>query len=240
MAVKKLIGKIEYKDNLVGQVWLVRIKFDEAVYFSPGQYVSVKVTELGERRSYSVASSPLGATGEAVNYIDILIDVSPMGVGSRFFLAALAGDEVEILGFMGRFMIEESLGEDDQLLFVATGTGIAPVKPMIEELLRNKKFEGKVVLVWGMRSENDLYWMEEIERLQRDFANFKFELVLSRPDDSWPGNKGHVGDVIEKLDWDWKRVRAYLCGDPGMVEETGAKIVGKGVDEKKVIHEKYA
>ena len=241
MAVKKLIGKVEFKDNLAGEVWSVRIKFSEDLYFTPGQYVSVRVSEEGERRSYSIASLPSVVEGDMRDYIDLLIDVSPMGLGSRYFLALKVGDPVEILGFLGKFTVDEAkLKSTDTLLFVATGSGIAPLKPMIEDLLIVKSFKGKVVLVWGMRKELDLYWGEEIERLGRDYVNFVYELVLSQPDEEWPGNKGHVADIIESLGIDWGNTKAYLCGASDMVEEIVINLAGKGVDEKNIIHEKYA
>jgi len=240
MAVKKLIGTIEYKDNLAGNVWLVRIKFDEDLYFSAGQYVSVKVSEEGERRSYSIASLPSVVNGDKRDYIDIVVDITPMGVGSKFFLNTKVNEKVEVMGFLGKFTVDEiSLEETDTLLFVANGTGIVPLKPMIENLLEVKSFKGKVILVWGMRKEEDLYWTEEIERLTRDFDNFSFEMVLSIPDDDWPGNRGHVGDVIKDLNIKWQKVRAYLCGAPEMVEEMEGLLVAKGVDNNNIVHEKF-
>ena len=97
MIPERIIGKVEYKENLAGSNYLVRIGFEKKVDFTPGQYASLKVSEDGVRRSYSVASLP----GERV--IDLLVDVSPMGVGSKYILGLKVGDHVEILGFLGKF-----------------------------------------------------------------------------------------------------------------------------------------
>jgi len=239
MAMEKFVGKVEYKDNLAGQVWLTRISLDREVDFLPGQFVSVKVNGAGERRAYSVASMPREINGDKREYIDILIDVSPMGVGSRFFLGLSVGDSVEMMGFAGRFVLQEAMLPEATAVFVATGTGIAPIRPMIENLLLHKKHIGKIVLIWGMRKEPDLYWIEELERLERDFENFQFQLVLSQPSENWPGKQGHVGDVAEKLDLDWGNAWAYLCGAPAMVEEIKNMFLDRGVEETRVVHEKY-
>jgi NAD(P)H-flavin reductase len=196
--------------------------------------VSVKVNDEGMRRSYSVASLP------GKDYIDILIDVSPMGLGSKYFLGLNVGDEVEILGFLGKFNVATELSAEDQLLFIATGTGLAPVRPMIEEVLTGRKFMGKVILVWGMRKETDLYWVEEMERLKRDYENFDFELVLSQSTEEWPGNKGHVGDVVEKMELNWPKVKAYLCGAPEMIEDMNKRLSGFGVPNEGIVFERYS
>lgn len=234
MTPKKIIGKVEFKENLAGKNWLVRIGFSEEVNFIPGQYSSLKVNEAGLRRSYSVASLPKGKS------IDLLVDVSPMGVGSRFILSLKVGDEVEVLGFLGRFTIDSSLlFEAKSILFVATGTGVAPLKTMIEDLLYNKRFPGEVRLVWGMRHEEDLYWLKEMENINRDFDNFKFDVVLSQPADDWLGIKGHVGDVVEQLKQDWTRTLAYLCGAKEMIIEINKNLITKGVPETQIFYEKY-
>lgn len=234
MTPKKINGKVEFKENLAGKNWLVRIGFDEEVDFIPGQYSSLKVNEAGLRRSYSVASLPKGKS------IDLLVDVSPMGAGSKYILNLKVGDEVEVLGFLGRFTVDPGLLFDaKEILFVATGTGVAPLKPMIEDLLYNKHFAGEVRLVWGMRYEEDLYWLKEMDNMNRDFDNFKFEVVLSKPTEDWPGYKGHVSDVVGPLKLDWSLTLAYLCGAKEMIIEMNKDLIAKGVPEGQIFYEKY-
>lgn len=235
MTPKQNIGKVEYKQNLAGNVWLVRISLDEVAEYIPGQYVSLKVDHDGIRRSYSVASMP----GDKL--IDLLIDVSPMGVGSKYILSLSVGDSVELMGYFGHFVVDEKLlSDNDEILFVATGTGIAPFKPMIEDLLRNKKYAGLVHLVWGMRHEEDLYWLKEIENIHRDFDNLRFDLVLSQPKPEWPGASGHVQDILEKMSLNWKSTLVYLCGANEMIEGVCNLLNKKGVPGEKTFFEKYS
>lgn len=234
MIPKKLFGKVEFKENLAGNNWLVRLGFEEEINFIPGQYTSLKVSDEGMRRSYSVASLPGGRT------IDILIDVTPMGVGSKYILGLKVGDTVEVLGFLGRFTIDPAvLFEAKHMLFIATGTGVAPLKPMIEDLLYKKHYPGEVRLIWGMRHEEDLYWLKEMDNINRDFDNFKFDIVLSQPTEDWPGFKGHVGVLVDQLTQDWSTTLAYLCGSPEMIAETENQLKEKGVPEGQIYYEKY-
>lgn len=234
MTVKKMLGRVEYKEILAGNTWIVGIELPEIIDFIPGQFVSLKVNNDNLRRAYSVASLPGSKT------IDLVIDVTPMGVGSKYVLGLKVGDEVDLLGLLGRFVVESSALDSKEIVFLGTGTGIVPLKPMIEDLLKNKQFKEQVYLIWGMRYEKDLYWVKEIDKLQRDYDNFHFEVVLSRPGDDWPGMRGHVGDVVGKLGCDWKNACSYLCGNMEMIMEMKDLFISKGVSEEKIIYERFA
>lgn len=235
MAVKKMLGRVAYKANLAGDTWLVRINLAEVADFVSGQFVSIRVNKEGMRRSYSVASMP----GEKM--VDLVIDVSPMGIGSKYVLGLKVGDEVEILGFLGKFTIDENdLLVRKQMIFVGTGTGIVPLKPMIEDMLVNKLYRGQTYLIWGMRYEKDLYWMKEVDDLQRDYDNFHFEVVLSRPESDWPGLSGHVGDIVDNMKLNWPDTGVYLCGNPEMITDINEKVIKKGVPERQVVYERFA
>jgi NAD(P)H-flavin reductase len=169
MPPKKSVIKVISKDKLSESVWGVRFEYPEKVALLPGQYVSLKVNDQGMRRSYSVAG-----VGETT--IDLVVDVSPGGLGSKFFEALVVGQEVEAIGFMGSFVLEQETYKMKNAIFVATGTGIAPYYPMVA-LLLEKGFEGKVYLAWGMRYEKDLYWWEKLEEIKEKNKNFDYEIV---------------------------------------------------------------
>lgn len=234
MAVKRMMGKVIYKEILAGKTWLLGVSLEEECDFVPGQFVSLKVNDEGLRRSYSIASLP------GKNNIDLVIDVTPNGVGSKYIMALRVGDSVEVLGFLGKFIIREDDLMQKEMLFVGTGTGIVPLKVMIEDLLVRKQYKGKVNLIWGMRYETDLYWQSEIDKLQREYDNFHFHIALSRPGEKWPGVAEHVGDVIERLSFQGSQTSVFLCGNPKMIEEMKEKIIKKGVLEEKILFERYA
>ena len=111
---------------------------------------------------------------------------------------------------------------------------------MIGDLLVKKQYKGEVRLVWGMRHEEDLYWLKEIENIHRDFDNLHFDLVLSQSKPEWPGLSGHVRDVLEKINIDAKNALVYMCGAPAMIDEVSKQLVNKGVPEDKIIFERYS
>ncbi|HCW31320.1 TPA: hypothetical protein DGD59_01165, partial [Candidatus Collierbacteria bacterium] len=80
MNAKKMPGRVVYKTNLAGDTWVLGIELEEKADFIPGQFVSLKVNEEGLRRSYSVASLPNKKN------IELVVDVAPMGVGSKYVL----------------------------------------------------------------------------------------------------------------------------------------------------------
>lgn len=231
--VGKHIATLKEKKNLAGDNWLFSFEFDERFDYQAGQYLSLKVSEEGDRRSYSIASRPND------KLVDLMIDVSPMGLGSKYALNLNVGDKIEALCPMGGFVVEESKTqnlEESNMLFVATGSGIVPMKPIIEDLLIDKKYQGKVQLIWGMRHMAELYWVDEFKQLEKDFPNFEFKLVLSQAEGDWGGHKGHVGDVFDESYNEWS---AYICGNKTMIAETVARLEGLGIKKENIHFEKF-
>jgi len=234
MAVKRLTGKLIDIGLLARNTYLLKIEFEEEVEFIPGQFVSMKVNDEGLRRSYSIASLPKGKE------IELLVDIAPMGVGSKYILSLKKGDFMEFLCFLGKFTIDEESLMKDKILFVGTGAGIAPLKPMIEDLLNNKKYTGRVNLIWGMRHEDDLYWQEEFKDIQDRFGNFEFKIVLSKPDTTWVGEKGHVQDLINIKYKKLTNMSAYLCGNPEMIGQVNNILIEKGLEKTEILFERFA
>lgn len=235
MNVKKMLGKVVYKENLTENTWLLGIELEEEAVFAPGQYVSLKVSKEGLRRSYSIANTP------GRKSIELVVDLTPMGVGSKYILSLKVGDLVELLGFLGKFVInEEILKSSKEIIMVATGCGIVPFRPMIDDLLSLKAFNKPIKLIWGMRHEKDLYWIKEMDKYQREYDNFHFEIALSKPEGDWPGIKGHVGNVIENISCDWNQTAVFLCGNPEMIIEIKEILKNKGVVDDKIFFERYA
>lgn len=229
--VGKHIGVVTKKINLAGPNWLIKFEFESDINYEAGQYLSLKVSETGERRSYSIASRSNG------RLLELMVDVAPMGVGSRYVLGLKVGDRVEALCPMGSFSVQPSeVSGQMRMLFVATGSGIVPMKPIIEDLLIDKKYQGKMQLLWGMRHEEELYWINEFRQLEKDHPNFDFRLVLSQGGSSWGGKRGHVADVFDDSYDGWC---AYICGNKEMIAQTAAKLETIGVKKENIHFEKF-
>lgn len=199
--------------------------------FIAGQYVSVKVSERGERRSYSICSSPSVAHG-----FELLVDISPAGVGSTYLENLKFGDTISLLGPLGVFTLQANANES-ATYFIATGSGIAPFRSMIQDLLE-KQDKRPIVLYWGLRHEEDMFWELEFEELSRNNPNFSFKIILSKPGPEWPLSTGRVTDLVAALE---KPTGAgyYLCGNEKMVAEVTATLQQAGVEQAHIHHEMF-
>ena len=199
--------------------------------FLAGQYISIAIGE-GERRSYSIASSP-----SMKHAVEICVDVTPGGKGSKYIEGLKPGDEVSFLAPLGQFVLGDK-EKEKKLLFVATGSGIAPLRSMILDLLVEKQDKREMWLYWGMRFVKDMFWEEDFRQRHEFFRNFNYELVLSKPPEGWPVISGHVCGEIEGLGLgsDWG---VYLCGNPEMTKEVNQLALDKGVIKEQIHFEKF-
>lgn len=215
------------------------VKFElvlpDRIEYQAGQFVSLKINERDERRCYSIASTPDDNHG-----FHLLAEMVGNGKGSEFLQKIEIGQEVEALAPLGRFVISEST--DKNLLFVATGSGIVPIYAMINDLLINKKESRQIRLHWGMRSEVDLFFVDNLHRLMEAYPNFVFDIVLSRPGEEWNLCKGHVQDCLSR-DFDQEGLggwEAYVCGMPQKVMDIRVKLEELGMKSESIYHEKFA
>jgi len=195
----------------------------------------LKINKEGERRSYSIASTPDNNHG-----VSIVVEILGNGKGSTYLRELEIGTEIEMMAPMGQFVIEE--GGEKKMLFVATGSGIVPIFSMINDLLINKKETRPMRLHWGMRSEEDLFWFDNIERLAEEHPNFVFDQVLSRASENWSLCTGHVQDCLvrdlsEEGMGEWE---AYVCGSKVVVETVSETLVKLGMKRDDIYHEKFS
>lgn len=210
------------------------------IKFEAGQYVSIKISERGERRSYSIASTPDNMHG-----FNLLAEMVVGGLGSKYLQNLNLGEVVEVIGPLGKFTVNE---KNDQAssnvsnkLFIATGSGIVPIWSMINDLLINKKTLAPIRLHWGMKGEEDLFWVDNLERLTEAHPNFVYDIVLSRGSDNWGLCRGHVQDCLmrdfpngELNSWE-----GYVCGSQEIVKEVCLKLEELKMKKESIHHEKF-
>ncbi|WP_025139827.1 2Fe-2S iron-sulfur cluster-binding protein [Achromobacter sp. DH1f] len=192
---------------------------DTPLDYAPGQYMNVLLPD-GETRSFSMASAPAG------NLVDFHVRRIPGGRYTDHWLGqAQAGAPLEIEAPLGVFSYHE---EDWRpMIMLATGTGIAPIKAILESLLDNDDCP-PVTLYWGMRTEADLYLRQEIESWAGRLYEFNFVPVLSRAGADWPGRRGHVQQAVLQDHADLSEHAIYLCGAPAMVSEATTLLAERG------------
>lgn len=202
----------------VTRVAVVLPELDPFVYL-PGQHANLFLPD-GTHRSFSMASAPSG------NEADFHIRRIPGGRFTDAFLANLQpGDMLEIELPLGAFRFH---AEDyRELVFAATGTGIAPIKAMLEALLDDPDCP-PVSLYWGMRTAQELYLGETIAGWAGRLYEFRYVPVLSRPDASWAGRRGHVQEAVLEDFPSLAEHSVYLCGSPSMIAQAKAAFAARG------------
>lgn len=233
---QQYIARLE--DKTVHNEKFVQYKFEftnpHSMDFIAGQYVSLKVAENGTRRSYSICSTPGIKHG-----FETVVDLEPAGIGCQFLERLKFGDEVSLLAPLGQFVIDTQL-QEDEIILVATGSGISPFMSMILDLLQEKQDTRPISLYWGMRHVEHLFWQDEFELLSENFANFSFHPVLSRAPEEWPLCRGRVTDClsVHQLS-ESPKVGYYLCGSAPMIVDVSQVLSQKGVQAEHIHHEKF-
>ncbi len=208
--------------------------------FVAGQFVSVREPR-GEKfitRAYSIASPPRGN-----NTFDLCLNRVDEGFMSNFLCDREVGETVRFHGPHGLFVLKP---EVEDVIFVATGTGIAPFRSMAQHLFgldgsgQHRHSGRNVWLVYGTRYPEDIYYQEEFERLAAEQPNFHYICTLSRAPESWTGNRGYVQEYVRRIVADRKDMHVYICGLNNMVSSVRSLLIEEcGWEKKRVIYERY-
>lgn len=204
--------------------------------FVPGQWLSFKATTPeGEEitRAYSIASPPSGNKA-----FSLCLNRVQDGFMSNFLCDMQEGDEVLCQGPFGDFILRPPMRDT---VFIATGTGVAPFRSMLHWLLAEEtRHQNKQLwLLFGNRTENDIYYHKEFLKLAREHSNFHYLPTLSRGDENWSGLRGHVQVHLPAIATDRTDMHAYVCGLDKMVNANRELLKELGWDRKSVLYEKY-
>lgn len=204
--------------------------------FRAGQFVMLHVPakEAGAKpalRAYSVASSEHHKNGYRLvfKYVDT-------GLASEFVWTLKGGETLEFTGPFGRLFFKEPPTE--QAIFLNTGSGISQHFSFIESHIE-KYPDLRYRLLFGLRSEADIYYQNELERLKAQLKDFQYEFVLSRASVDWKGKRGYVQNFID--DYKYMQVASifYLCGNGAMIKDVKTKLSGDGFDPKMIFAEAF-
>ena len=189
--------------------------------FLAGQYVDI--IRNGHKRSYSISHSQYEG-----NQLKLFIRNYEGGVFSNYwFNEAKPNDLLRVEGPLGTFFYRHN-EECTDIVLLATGTGIAPIKAILEqlqaspELLVNKK----VWLLWGGRKKEDLFWKPDFT-----FTHFEYIPVLTREDD-WQGAKGYVQEIASAQAISWPTAQVYACGSEAMIQSAQKLLTKQGLKEE--------
>ena len=214
IVVKTLPCRVEKLEKRADDVMVLKIKLpaNERLQFLAGQYIDFQLKN-GKTRSYSLANPP---HDDALQ--ELHIRHMPGGLFTdQVFSTLKERDILRLRGPLGSFFIRED--SDKPMIFIAGGTGFAPIKGMLEHAFA-AHLDREMVLYWGVRSLKDLYMAELPQQWQAEHPNFTFIPVLSNPEpgDQWQGRTGFVHEAVLADFADLSGYQVYACGAPIMVD----------------------
>jgi ferredoxin-NADP reductase len=200
--------------------------------FKAGQFVSISIgppapdAEPHPRRSYSIASQ-----SDAGQVLRFIIRVIPEGKASEFLMSLQLGTVVHMTGPHGFFVLDAAHPGD--VVFGATGTGIAAVMPMLGELGRRRAGgeARRCIVLWGARQESDLFARAEIDGLAAQAAA-DLRVYLTAPAEGWAGGRGRITQALVDILPELVSPTFYLVGNGAMITEVKRELIARGVNRK--------
>ncbi len=202
-------------------------------HYKAGQFITVPVGDV--LRSYSICSPP-----DDPKALYVAVDVQPGGPGSRYFAALQPGDALKFQGPYGAFVIRDDALP--HLLFIGTGTGVAPLRSMIHDLEAKGQGGRPMTLLFGVRYEDDLMYHEEFLQMAAKHPDtFTYHPTISRPAENtaWRGLTGRVTAIIPQVLPSLEGTTAYLCGSKEMLKDVTEILTGMGMDKKQIKREQF-
>ena len=207
--------------------------------FKPGQFITIHFEKDGKmlRRSYSIANVP-----QQNNIIEFAAGFVEGGPASELLFNLQPGETLQANGPFGRLILKEEVPK--RYVLVATSTGITPYRSMMPEL-KNRLEQDKdleVVILQGVQKREDVLYLQELRDFAETMPSVTFQAHLSREsDDNLAAHEktGYVQTAFDSLNLNPENDVVYLCGNPGMIDESFNVLKDKGFELKSIIREKY-
>jgi CDP-4-dehydro-6-deoxyglucose reductase, E3 len=226
--IRKMPARVAKIDKAADDVMIVSLQLpaNERLQYLAGQYLEIILRD-GTRRSYSMANAP-----HLDQNITLHIRHMPGGVFTDQVFTAMK--ERDILRFeapLGTFFLRED--SDKPMILLASGTGFAPIKALIEQSIHAKSTR-PMLLYWGGRRPQDLYMSALCQKWADELPHFKYVPVISNatPEDDWQGRSGFVHRAVLEDIPDLAGYQVYACGAPLMVDAAKADFAAAGLQEE--------
>jgi NAD(P)H-flavin reductase len=193
-------------------------------HFKPGQYNMLYM--------YGVGEVPISISGDPGDRTKIVHTIRAYGAVTSRMMTLKAGDVVGIRGPFGHpWPVDELRGHD--ILLVAGGIGLAPLRPVLYDILSRRKRFGDVILLYGERTPTDLIYRRQLEKW-RGRRDLEIDITVDSAREGWRGNVGVVTKLIPKLRFDPLNTYAMLCGPEIMMDYTIQELEKKGLEENQI------
>jgi len=209
------------------QLWFDLV--EDTLTFKPGQYILLEIEK--NFRQYSIASS-----SKSDKKFELLVDTTPMGIGSRYLTKLTIGDHIHFRAPLGVFVLQDtSLPK----MFLATGSGIAPLKSMLE-YMHEVESPQKRTLFWGMRTYEQAYYQDVWKKLA-DSKEFDYSFCLSKGVGYDHCSKGYIQNALDAIftHESPQSFEYYVCARPTIVESLKHYLAQNSVPENTIYYEKF-
>jgi len=226
------IVKMEKVSYDVMLLWL-KLPKDERLQFLAGQYVNFILRD-GRRRSFSIANAP-----SHDELLELHVRHVPGGYFTTYVFEKMEeGSLLRIEAPLGSFFLRHE--STQPIIFIAGGTGFAPIKGMIEQAIVENS-QRPIHLYWGVRSKADLYMHELVQNWAEKHAHIHYIPVLSDPkaEDSWQGRTGFVHEAVLEDIADPQNYEVYASGPPPMIQAAGNTLTQKGLPESQFFFDSF-
>lgn len=233
-------GKIVDVEFLSDRVRQITIDYGKEPFsFKPGQFVAVNPVE-GQLNPnlwtyYSIASAPVA---DHIFDLCVSIENSSSTLGFDPLSTFVVGKRLKLKQAAGVFTLPDAF--DGDLVFIGTGTGIAPIRSMVHNLINNHQMNRSIHIIFGARTYSEILYKDEFDQISSRYPNFKYDIVLSR-DDGWQGYRGYVDEAYMDLFQQPRQdTLIYLCGWPDMVRKAiNDFIYTLGFKQNQLVYELY-
>ncbi|MFM2394161.1 MAG: hypothetical protein RLZZ546_2143 [Bacteroidota bacterium] len=241
MPTKWYTGKVIdiVQETLQVRRFFVDVEGEDTFKYEAGQFITLDLPISDKRqkrwRSYSIADCYRGH-----NTLELCIVKSMNGMGTAYLFDQVdIGSTLTFKGPDGNFILPKNT-EEKTIVMICTGTGLAPFRSMINDILLHNHDIHKVHLIYGTRTSHDILYKEELLNIPATNKKIEIDIVLSR-EAEWSGYKGYVHQVyMEKYKDKIENTKFMLCGWTNMIDEAVANlIVSMGCEKSQIIYELY-
>lgn len=251
--LQKCTARVTKKSIITSNMLLLQCKLIEPreINFTAGQYVIVDIPQANKEKATRLYS--LCSPDYQKRYIELLIHTLSNGLASLYFTRVREGESISLRGPAGTFILQS---EDKDKIFLATGTGIAPIRSQIYSFFHRyayTAFEKKpphIQLLWGVKTLKEAYLKDELRALQNLYKNFSFTICLSREKNSVFTEhnekygelaclkRGRITDHFNTEESS-SGIEYYICGSPEVVASVTEFLKNHGIPHENIFFEKF-